>query len=458
MSISFNDFLKKAGGTSKDVQTVEASTETAQPAKEPNFLSRVISDVKQRGENVANQADRNQGMVSDTLQFLGQGAGVANDVIGEGLKSLGKVTGITDNVIKPTLSSILSTDIGKKGVQAIESGMESYNQFKKENPVVANNLEAVLNIGALLPVGKATELGGKVLKTGVSTAGEASKVLAKEASPILKTIGEKTTGLVVKMEEPTKLALQSYEASQPSLFNRVKNIFTGEKPQANGLTKPITEANTAVRLVEPGTEWQVGVNAKRVSQDLWKQTIEPAIKQSKNVNNMQEFISNIKNRVISETKDLDRRKVLLKALDSFSEDYKAVRNFSDSKLQQYKEGWARFVPEKTYKGEPIAAASKEIRAIAADEARQRLYNILPSGKAKQAYIDYGNLQSLAEGGIKSVEGLTDKSFSRKIYEALIDKAVTPVATIAGKILYKTGEGLEFIGNRGAKKVKDILKQ
>jgi hypothetical protein len=38
----------------------------------------------------------------------------------------------------------------------------------------------------------------------------------------------------------------------------------------------------------------------------------------------------------------------------------------------------------------------------------------------------------------------------------MDKAVTPVATVVGKILYKTGEGLEFIGESGAKKVGDIV--
>jgi hypothetical protein len=38
----------------------------------------------------------------------------------------------------------------------------------------------------------------------------------------------------------------------------------------------------------------------------------------------------------------------------------------------------------------------------------------------------------------------------------MDKAVTPVATVAGKILYKTGSGLEFLGDKGAKKVGDII--
>ena len=38
----------------------------------------------------------------------------------------------------------------------------------------------------------------------------------------------------------------------------------------------------------------------------------------------------------------------------------------------------------------------------------------------------------------------------------MDNTVTPIATIAGKVLYKTGEGLELIGNSGAKRVRDII--
>ena len=62
-----------------------------------------------------------------------------------------------------------------------------------------------------------------------------------------------------------------------------------------------------------------------------------------------------------------------------------------------------------------------------------------------------------KAGVKSIADPAKRSFSRNVWEALMDKAITPVATTAGKILYRTGEGLEFIGKQGAKKVKDIVK-
>ena len=77
-------------------------------------------------------------------------------------------------------------------------------------------------------------------------------------------------------------------------------------------------------------------------------------------------------------------------------------------------------------------------------------------EGKQAYLDYGNLKSIRKSGIKSIGDPAKKSLSRNVWEFVMDKAITPVATIAGKVLYRTGEGLEFIGKAGAKKVKDAI--
>lgn len=314
-------------------------------------------------------------------------------------------------------------------------------------------------------VGNATEIAGAVAGgpkvapaagAVIDTATAAPRAAVASTGTLLKTAGEKATGLAVGMEEPTKIALQNYEAAKPTLIERVSGYLGGDKPAPGAAKKPTTEANTAVRLLQPGTEWQLGVNAKRVSSKLWQNTIQPALDASKNVNDMKTLVSTIRSRIIKETADLDRRNTLLKALSSFADDYKNVRTFSDSKLQQYKEGWAQFLPDKTYKGEPIAAAAKQVRAIAADEARKVLYKVLPDDAAKQAYIDYGNLRSISEAGIKSVDPLRSKGFTKQAWEFLLDKAVTPVATIGGKVLYKTGQGLEFIGGKGARKVRDIV--
>jgi len=149
------------------------------PSQE-NIFTRVKEDLQQRGENVNNAFNKDQSFISKTLQLVGQGAGFVTDIVGEGIKSIGDVTGITKNIAKPIGTAILNTELGKLGIEAIGKGIDSYSRFKEANPETASNLEAVINIGSLLPVGKAGQVAGKaaiktgekvidVTKTGLST-------------------------------------------------------------------------------------------------------------------------------------------------------------------------------------------------------------------------------------------------------------------------------------------------
>jgi hypothetical protein len=295
---------------------------------------------------------------------------------------------------------------------------------------------------------------GPVAAKAATATVDASRAAASGTGALLKSAGEKSTGIGVNMEVPTRQALQSYQASQPTLFGRVKNLVTGANEPSTA-TAPTTEANTAVRLLQPGTEWQLGVHAKRVSQELWHGTIAPALRATKTKVNMPGFIAELKNDIIKGNADLSRRQTLLNALGSFQQDFGKVSNIGFEKLQAYKEGWAKFVPEKAYKGQPIAGALNEVRNMAAQKARALIHKELGGG-IKQAYIDYGNLKSIEEAGINSVDPLRSKGLTKQVWEMVMDKAVTPIATTAGKVLYKTGSGLEFLGDKGAKKVRDIV--
>lgn len=61
-----------------------------------------------------------------------------------------------------------------------------------------------------------------------------------------------------------------------------------------------------------------------------------------------------------------------------------------------------------------------------------------------------------KAGVKSIADPAKRSLSRNVWEFVMDKTITPVATFGGKVLYRTGEGLEFIGKKGASKVKDAI--
>ena len=320
--------------------------------------------------------------------------------------------------------------------------------------VTSRVAEDVANLDTLAGAAAGSKAGTRAAVATADAGSAAARAAASTGGAALKTAGEKATGLGVTIEVPTRQALQAYQATQPTLFGRVKNLITGTK-QVGNAAPPTTEANTAVRLLQPGTEWQLGVHAKAVSQRLWNQTIAPALQKPLTKVNMPAFFANLKRDIIQTTADLDRRNTLLNALESFQEDYRNVGRIGLDKLQTYKEGWAKFVPERAYKGQPIAAALNEVRNLAAQRARKLIYDSV-GPEIKQAYIDYGNLKSIEEAGIKSIDALRSKGVTRQVWEAVMDKAVTPIATVAGKILYKTGEGLEFLGKPGANKVRDIV--
>ncbi len=267
----------------------------------------------------------------------------------------------------------------------------------------------------------------------------------------LKATGEGSYGISVTTGEGTSRALQTYKESSPTLASRIKNTISGDTKN-----KPVTEANTAARYGLMGTEQEIGVQAGRYMKNIWNNDVQPALKQSKGSLDMKKFFDAVSKKIIKDTPELSRRADLIEGLNALKDQYKSVSKVKLEKLQEYKEGWTKTLPESSFKGKPIAGSLKEVKKVASDIARDFIGKNIPE-KAKQGYIDYGNLKSIREAGIKS--GLTDpakRGVSLSAWQFIMDKAVTPVTTTAGKILYRTGEGLEFIGESGAKKVGDII--
>lgn len=285
----------------------------------------------------------------------------------------------------------------------------------------------------------------------LSTVSRAGKPILSGTGRALQGAGEAAYGIATPMEKTTAMAVQSYQAQKPNIFARVGDMLAG-----NVTGKPTTEANTAARMGLTGSEWHLGVQANRVADDLWANKIAPALDSAPGKVNMQDFFNQVKKEIVAKTPELSRRKALLEAADAFAQDYKNVRGVSLSKLQEYKEGWAKFLPDASYRGKPIAAALKDVKSIASNKARQAIYQFANGSDIKQAYLDYGNLKSIQDAGLKTVDALNSKGFSRQVWEEIVNRGVTPVATVLGKVLYRTGQGLEFIGKPGAKTVKDVL--
>lgn len=296
---------------------------------------------------------------------------------------------------------------------------------------------------------------GAVTGGVLPVAGKGLGIAGKAVPSILKRAGMDIAGVTLNPTDIEKEMVAAYKATKPTLMQRISNLISGKQAIESKLTAPITEAETLVRRVGAGTEKQIGIDARRVSDRIWETEIAPALKSTTDKIDTKTFFSDIEKKIVKETADLTRRRQLLKALEVVKEDFKNVSKISYEKLQDYKSGWAEFVPEKFYKGEPIAGALNEIRGTMAKEARGMIYDKF-GPRIKQAYLDWGNLQSLAKEGIKGAKSMDTLSFTRKMWETVLDNIVTPVTTIGGKVLYKTGQGLEYIGNVGAKTLRDIL--
>ncbi len=293
---------------------------------------------------------------------------------------------------------------------------------------------------------------GEALTPGVGTAIGVGLPLgfagAQVAGRTLQKTGQGMAGSVLPIGEQEAGIIQSYIAKKPFL-ERVTSILSGTD---NAL---VTSGSTAVGQSLFGTKKMIGVQAKRAQDNLWNKVIKPQLEGAKVQIDLPEYFKTVEKKIIEDTPELTRQKALLEALNSFKDDYSGVNTISLDRLQKLKEGWAEFVPEKFYKGQNIAGNARQVSALLADEARQTIYNTL-GNDVKQAYFDYGNLMGLAKMGQTAMTGQKLKGGTGGFISELASRAVTPVGTVGGNVIYRLGQGLEFIGKAGAKTLDEVL--
>ena len=356
----------------------------------------------------------------------------------------------------------------KQGIEAVGKGITNIpgvkdvvlklNNLAQKYPNAAKDIQNIVDIAVVGSSGKVTNaVGGVAKKPALGLAEKGFQGIEKTGSA-LKNLGEKSYGISVPLQESTKIAVQNYNKVHPTLAGRVFGMFSNATYAKDGITKavkPITEAQTAARYGLTGTEKIIGEQAGNVSDKIWKGIVKPKLSGVKERVDMKKFFSNIEKEITKTTPEISRRKALQEALNSLKDDFGKVSKVSLDKLQQYKEGWAKFLPDRVYKGKPIAGAFKEVQNLASQRARNIIYKYVGE-EGKQAYLDYGNLKSIAEFGLKVQDPLRTKGITKQAWELILDTGITPVATFGGNMLYRTGSGLEFIGQKGAKTVRDII--
>lgn len=227
---------------------------------ENGIFSRIGEDLSKRwGEGQQAASEYNSGKISAPEMLLRStgkvAAGSANDVIGEGAKSAGHLlydmapdfhNSALSGVIDSSRSSFVNSDIGKAGIEAAKQGSEYYDNFAKQHPRAAANLESVINIGALMTGAKGGEAAAEVAKPAVSNVANAVKdasfkdFLAHEGSGGSDVIPTPKTAAAPKFD-PADVHSSITDAygkalgTSRQLYNNVREIGGGIDVPVEGL-------------------------------------------------------------------------------------------------------------------------------------------------------------------------------------------------------------------------------
>ena len=205
------------------------------------MFTRTGEDILRRGSNIkelvktgvtAKEGEGQTGAETG-FQIAGQIAGGFGDIFGNtvigGIKAL--LPQIVEDKISQVGKNLLDTKLGEQAVIALSNGMQSYQDWKKDNSRFASNLEASLNIGDFA-IDIATFGATKAGKEALEEAGE--KLLKKEVKGkgfIRKGIDKISDTNIAK--DAKELAETSGESASRTLFgidlDTAKQVFKDPK-------------------------------------------------------------------------------------------------------------------------------------------------------------------------------------------------------------------------------------
>ncbi len=168
----------------------QATPPVQEEAPKPGFLARTVERVKEAGKKIKENfaasergltgAEDGQTTTETAVNSVGAiGSAVAGTVF-DGLFSAAKtlVQTVTPDAIEKKFGeagkSFLDSDTGKAALVAISKGAEFYDEFSKDHPRAARNIEGLLGVAEIIPAAE-TVTGVKNIAT------QSIKKLAKEA-------------------------------------------------------------------------------------------------------------------------------------------------------------------------------------------------------------------------------------------------------------------------------------
>lgn len=426
--------------------TIEGFNDKPVAQEKPSQMSRLGTDLLQRAKNVKETtvdvfSNPTEPFAKEKigLRVAGQAAGAVGDVIGAG------VNAATGGGLDKLGEYIASTETGKQlGASLLK--------LQQEQPELAGQLGDLFNI-ATVGVGGT---GAKTLAKGATTAiKQTGAKTARGVGGVTKATGEKLyqSAITPTTQEAERILVS--KASQPSIASEV--FGAGDLVRETPIPMPRTRATTALEKGIAGTETQIGVQAKKVADNLWKKTIAPALDKAEGIVTKDELFAPILKR-IDETVEPSRKKAFQDAFEALQEDYAKVGQFTLKEAQNIKSSLDEFTPSKVFKGQEVANEFRMLQNDMANAIRQKIYNSIEDVDIKQAYRDYGNLAELQKIGVKAISETGLKGGFGGFWSTIWDTATTPIKTIGGKVLYKVGDKLQFVGDKNIKTFGEFLEK
>ena len=420
------------------------------------FFGRVGEDLKKRaGDVVQTFKETAAGKINPLetgIRTVGTAIGVVGDVIGEGIAEGAKNL---PRGVKNAGVSVLQSAAGQQALKAISAGVNAWELFKVKNPRIAKDVEGVINIASIFPATKGARVAGKAGVASAKAGVNIGKTVAKAAEKIgeaTRGTGEVLYGSALNLSAREAAGVQAYKAANP-VIDRIKAFFTGESLPGEYRTT----AKTAIEKGIAGTGSMIGIQAKTKAKELWDGTIVPAVNSIEGKISKNDLFGDVQ-KSIKKIADPSKRASLNDALNAIKDDYKNIRNFSYHRAQQIKSELQQMIPEKMFNGKNVTGSYNNLRKMIADSIRERTYKALNDINIKKAYLDYGNLKNLMDVGIKDMTKAKLKGGFGGFVSGIYNMSITPIATIGGQVLYKTGNGLKFIGEKGLKVFGDYLKK
>lgn len=172
-TVSSKEFF--GGGSATVVQPANTAALNIPSQEERKSLwQNVVSAAQTRNASVKQVQQSDQGLGSKVLQTVGHSAGFVGDALFEGIKAVTPEP--VEEFVGAGMEKVAQT-------QPVQSTVQAYEQWKAAHPEAAGNLEAAVNIGSLIPVGKGASMAGKkVAQTAVQTAKGTTKALGESAA------------------------------------------------------------------------------------------------------------------------------------------------------------------------------------------------------------------------------------------------------------------------------------